>query len=102
MIHDGVLAALATPADFKAHFLHGELLGVECSDPLSAVDLLQGLPGVSEVTVYGSSIHVLGQHGIDPTVRAALTNAGVRVDGIHPIPPTLEDVFISLMGHKAE
>jgi len=101
MIHDGVLAALATPADFKAHYLHGELLGVDCSDPLRAVDLLQGLPGVSEVTVYGSSIHVLGGHGIDPTIRAALTGAGIRVDAIHPIPPTLEDVFISLMGRKA-
>jgi ABC-2 type transport system ATP-binding protein len=100
MIQDGVLAALATPSEFKAKHLHGELLGVECDNPLRAVGLLQPLPGVSEVTVYGSTLHVLGEHGITTSIRDALVRAGIAVHDIRPIPPTLEDVFISLMGNR--
>lgn len=98
MIHEGVLRALATPAEFKASYLHGELLAVECADPLRAVDVLRAVPGVAEVTLYGSVIHVLLSPGNDQSpFREALQTAGIDVERIVPIAPSLEDVFISLM-----
>lgn len=79
----------------------GALLAVTCAEPLRAIGLLQGLAGVSEVTLYGSSLHVLGQQGIEQRLRSTLDRAGIVVESIAPITPTLEDVFISLMSGKA-
>lgn len=100
MIHGGVLRALATPAELKRDSLHGTLLSVTCSAPMAAVPLLEGAPGVREVALYGTVIHTL----VDPTaqsaegLRAWLEAAGIVVEAVQPIAPTLEDVFISLIG----
>ncbi len=98
MIYNGVLRALATPAELKAHHLQGVLLGVSCADPMGAVAALQGLPGLADVSVFGSEVHVLATDGDAARLRAAIEAAGIAVSAIGPIAPTLEDVFISLMG----
>lgn len=97
MIHDGVLTALATPAEFKANYLQGRLLAVTCSEPLRALTILQQVPDASDVTLYGDSLHVLTQATNDTSIVSALTEAGLRDVSVQPIAPTLEDVFISLM-----
>lgn len=102
MIHDGVLRALSTPADLKAHYLRGQLFGVDCDDPRRALEVLRRVPGVSEVTLYGSSVHVLTQAGDPARIRDALIGGGIGVGGVAPIAPTLEDVFISIMGERQQ
>jgi drug efflux transport system ATP-binding protein len=103
MIHDGVLRALATPAELKRDALRGQLLNMVCSAPFDAVTILEALPGVRDVALHGTDIHAL----IDPTEQSAeqlasrLRRAGVSVRDIRPIEPTLEDVFISLIGTPA-
>lgn len=97
MIHNGSLQALATPADFKAHYLRGQLLSVTCDDSRRAVNVLRHLRGVSEVTLYGSVVHVLAPALDSGAVRAVLQSEAIQVQDISPISPTLEDVFISLM-----
>lgn len=97
MIHDGVLTALATPAEFKSNFLRGHLLAVTCNEPLRALPLLTGLPGASDVSLYGTSIHVLMREGDGEAIHAALQAAGVTGFTVEPIAPSLDDVFISLM-----
>jgi ABC-2 type transport system ATP-binding protein len=97
MLDNGVLRALATPADLKAHYLNGQLLAVACDDPLRALGVLQHVPGLAEVTLYGSVIHVLAQGADPPGIRAALNREGIAVESVSPIAPTIEDVFISLM-----
>jgi 3-hydroxyacyl-CoA dehydrogenase len=50
--------------------------------------------------LYGAAIHVL----VEPTVASTssidelLRAAGIRVERMGPIDPSLEDVFISLIG----
>ena len=97
MINEGTLVALATPAEFKAHHLQGHLLAVTCRDPLSALAVLRGLPGVSDVSLYGDSLHVLVGSADGGPLLAALSAAGIGDAAVQPIAPTLEDVFISLM-----
>ena len=98
MMQDGVLQALAAPAELKQGALRGVLLGLVCDRPIEAVELLREMPGVREATLYGQTIHVL----IDPAlqsadaVRAELIRAGIGVGSVTPIEPTLEDVFVSL------
>jgi ABC-2 type transport system ATP-binding protein len=104
LIFDGVLRALAPPAELRRTALHGRLLDVRCDAPLRALPLLEGAPGVREVALYGTALHVL----IDPArqsadgLRAWLTGAGATVRDVAPIEPSLEDVFISLIGAPGE
>ncbi|MCC6179382.1 MAG: ABC transporter ATP-binding protein [Chloroflexi bacterium] len=103
MIHDGILRALATPSDLKRHALHGLLLNVICDAPFDAVAVLEGRAGVRDVALHGVDLHVL----LDPaeqsaeSIAATLVGAGIPVRAIAPIEPTLEDVFISLIGARA-
>ncbi|MFN8636917.1 MAG: ABC transporter ATP-binding protein [Chloroflexota bacterium] len=100
MIHDGVLRALAPPAELKRTQLQGQLLNLRCDRPMDAVRLLPGAPGVREVALYGVNVHVL----IDPLLQSGagltawLAEAQIVVDEVQPISPSLEDVFISLIG----
>ena len=102
MIHNGVLRALASPAELKRSQLNGQLLDLRCTDPLRAARLLPGAPGVRDVALYGIQIHVL----IDPLLQSAdrlavwLAGAGIGVGDVRQIEPSLEDVFISLIGNE--
>ncbi|MFN8638679.1 MAG: ABC transporter ATP-binding protein [Dehalococcoidia bacterium] len=97
MIEGGVLTAVATPADFKAHYLNGTLLAVTCDNPLAALAVLQGVPGVADVSLYGDSVHVLTQEHDAASLAALIEAGGVRGASVQAVQPTLEDVFISLM-----
>ncbi len=99
MIHNGVLCALAPAAELKVTALQGELLNIRCSEPFTAVTVLTGQVGVSDVAIHGLDVHLL----IDPArldraqVNQLLQHAGLTVHAIAPIAPSLEDVFISLI-----
>lgn len=100
MIHDGILRALASPADLRRTALHGQLLNIVCNAPFDATIVLRSAPSVRDVALHGTDIHVL----IDPAAQSAeglkraLQRAGIAVSDVRPIEPTLEDVFISLIG----
>ncbi len=99
MIHNGTLRALASPAKLKRS-LPGQLLQVFCDAPFDAVALLEHQPGVYNVALHGNDVHVL----IDPAklsveaLTAQLGHAGIDVRDVRPVEPTLEDVFINLIG----
>jgi ABC-2 type transport system ATP-binding protein len=100
----GRMVALASPRELRETGLAGTLLEVEAEPPLAALELLPRLPGVREATLYGTLLHVLvdtpgadgraAETGSDQ-LAAALRRAGLRVLGIRPIKPSLEDVFVS-------
>jgi ABC-2 type transport system ATP-binding protein len=103
MIHNGVLRALASPAELK-HSLHGLLLKIVSNAPFDAVAVLQGIEGISNVALQGNDVHALVDSGtgasasMSEQIAARLRQAGIAVQDIRPIEPTLEDVFISLIG----
>ncbi len=100
MIYNGVLRALAPPAELRRSALQGQLLNVRCDAPFAAATLLESLPGVHDVALHGNDIHALvdGADGVTEQIRGALEGAGITVHEIQAIPPSLEDVFISLIG----
>ena len=100
MIHDGVLRALASPTELKRSGLQGQLLKIVCDAPFAATNLLERLPGIRNVALHGSDVHAV----IDPHAQSAsqiasqLRQAGIMVHNTQRIEPSLEDVFISLIG----
>lgn len=100
MIHDGVIRALAAPAELRRTALQGQLYSVAADDPMQVLALLEDAPGVREAALYGTTIHAL----VDPSaqsgdgLRTWLEERRARVAAVDPIEPTLEDVFISLIG----
>jgi len=98
MIYGGRLVALGSPRELKQAHAAGELLEVRAEPLMAALDAAGPAPGVREVAVFGSGLHVTVDAAVGAApLRAALEAAGVRVGGIAPISPSLEDVFVSLV-----
>ncbi len=99
MIHGGVIRALASPADLRRTALDGALVSVACDRPMDALTLLEAAPGVRDVALYGTAIHVL----LDPATQtpdslaAWLRAHDILPLSVAPIAASLEDVFISLI-----
>jgi len=79
------------------------LAGFEVTGPdlVKYSAMLRGLPGVEQITAFGSTLHVTGHDGDALNATAARMQ---KEDTHHwsPIRAGLEDVFISLMGTAVE
>ena len=98
LIYRGKMVALGTPSELKQKYMKGELLLVEC-DPLgSAVEALQSAPMVMDAAVFGNALHlvVVQAEPAIPQVKQYLAQHSITVRHVDRIPPSLEDVFVSL------
>ena len=93
---DGRMVALAPPRELRESGLSGTLLEVECEPAVDALELLPGVPGVHEVTLYGTMLHVLVDDGLSAeSLTSLLRQRGFTVTSVRVIKPSLEDVFVS-------
>ncbi|HET9948253.1 MAG TPA: ABC transporter ATP-binding protein [Longimicrobiales bacterium] len=98
LMNRGRLIALDTPRRLRERVVE-PILEVRTDDAPRAVRALTGAPGVLEVAMFGRRLHVTitdrarGAAGVEDALRAA----GRRVDAVEPVPPSLEDVFVSLV-----
>ncbi len=98
LLDRGRIVAMGTPTELKSRHMKGQLLLVE-SDPLGpSLEVLQRTPGTLDAAVFGNSLHVVVPDADQsiPVIREALQAKGYRAGRIERIPPTLEDVFVSL------
>jgi len=94
LIDRGRLLAVGTPDEVK-QLMRGSILEVRCSDPRAAAALLRhALPGAS-VGLFGDRVHVVSAEGIEDEVKTILGGHCVELEGIRPVEPSLEDVFVS-------
>ncbi len=100
LINGGRLAALGTPGELKRRAIRGEILLVEGDDPGAMLEALQGAPAVRDVAPFGSSLHIVVDDAArdTPSIEARLEERGLGWSRIEPIKPTLEDVFVQLVG----
>jgi ABC-2 type transport system ATP-binding protein len=96
-IHRGKIVAAGSPAEIKAQQMRGQVLEIECRPTALALPVLKRLGLFEEVALYGARIHAVAPNVAEtiPAIRAALTAAGIVIGEMTPIPPSLEDVFIS-------
>jgi ABC-2 type transport system ATP-binding protein len=103
LIDRGQLIALGSPAELKSKHLAGTIYEIATDHVLAAVEALVPVEGVLDAAVFGRALHVRLKQGIDAQayLPAFLNSSGLVVNSIRAIEPTLEDVFVALVGHQA-
>jgi hypothetical protein len=76
----------------------GSIVEVSASPRPEAARIIEDLAGVTDVSVFGTSLHVHFEGSTDPeaAIGAALSSRGVRVEEIRVVPAVLEDAFLYL------
>lgn len=101
LMNRGRLIALGRPADLKRD-LHQPVLELSVADPPGVVETLQGAPGVIEAAMYARAVHVMVED--EPAARdeipRQLAAAGHILERIMSVEPSLEDVFVALIGRE--
>ncbi len=104
LMNFGKVVAEGTPAELKetlADLLH---LEVVCTPAAAALEALTGSPFVRGLSIFGNSVHVStpDRDGGEARIRETLEESGVRIERIGPILPSLEDVFLHVLGKEVD
>ena len=104
MLHQGQLLALDHPAALRSS-LPGAVMEVIAENRDRMTDVIEGLPGVVDVQLFGERAHVRLEPQSplsDPDhLLAALRQASVEPESVRRVPTSLEDVFIAQVMHPA-
>jgi len=98
LIYRGRIIAEGTPRRLREAKMTKEVVEIEVDRLVAAMDLLaeRGI----EAAIFGSRIHATVENAVAsvPEISALLNGAGVRVAKIERILPSLEDVFVTMIG----
>ncbi|MSS72607.1 MAG: ABC transporter ATP-binding protein [Candidatus Latescibacteria bacterium] len=100
LMNDGRLMAVDAPQALKA-LMKGTLVEIVCGQVRRAASVLRG--SSEEVQAFGDRLNVVVQdpERAIPAIQAQLRDAGIDVTGLRVVPPSLENVFISLLKTEA-
>ena len=99
IMHLGRLAAVGTTAELKSVFSTRPILEVRAPDPVRTMAWLDDCPLVEKTSLFGTAVHAVlrrADTSVDD-VRRALAEAGLSVDSLAPVVPSLEDVFLDVV-----
>jgi ABC-2 type transport system ATP-binding protein len=96
LMHAGRLVALGSVAEMKSVLAGRAVLEVVCSRYLEALACLEALDFILEASVFGTRLHIVvhDPEGASRRVHEALDEAGIPVESVERVVPSLEDVFI--------
>jgi ABC-2 type transport system ATP-binding protein len=101
LVHAGKLAAFGSPLELKHQLDRYQIFEVGCSNPVEAMDLLQHQPWVVETSIFGTAFHVsLVESYTKEHLEPFLVSKNISANSIERIVPSLEDVFIHLIGEE--
>ena len=104
LLSGGKVIACGSPAELKKE-VKGKILSIETNRPTQALEITSALPGVQDVALYGRAIHILTQDpdAVSEAAERELRQSGLEVARIWEVAPTLEDVFVTMIGgHEYE
>jgi ABC-2 type transport system ATP-binding protein len=98
LMYRGEIIREGTPAALR-QLVQGDLLAIITPDLQIAENVVQKLPGIFEVQVYGDRLHVFVDDGATRAraIETALNAAGATIKQIRPAAPHLQEAFISLI-----
>jgi len=96
-IQRGRLVALGSSEEIKAEKMRGQVLEIDCAAPEVVMGVLRAAGLFDEVSLYGALIHVVaeGVEALRSQVEKVLREAGIEIQSMEVIAPSLEDVFIA-------
>ena len=101
LLNEGRTLALDRPQALQ-QTLDGTMIALRADRPRAARDVLRGLSDVRSAALFGDTIHALLASGTDlDALGRELVTAGLSVLDVGQIEPSLEDVFIHLVGESA-
>ena len=102
IIYRGELIALGAPRNLKTQHMTEAVLEIDCERPNDAMGVLEKLPAVKEVALFGKGLHAVAPDAelASTAIRAALASAQIPLVRVERIVPTMEDVFVSLIEAK--
>jgi ABC-2 type transport system ATP-binding protein len=99
LMYRGRVIALGAPVELRTRMNTHTLLQLEVSSPLDTMRTLEHVPGIGDVAVFGSGLHVAVddlESGIE-AIRKSLNAEGIEIRRLEKIQPSLEDVFVALI-----
>jgi ABC-2 type transport system ATP-binding protein len=102
LIHAGKLIAYGSPMQLKGTLDRYAVFEVVTDRAVEAMELLRREPWVIETSIFGSAFHVSTKERSEGSerLRHALSEKGFTVERIDRIIPSLEDVFVHLIGEQ--
>jgi ABC-2 type transport system ATP-binding protein len=103
VLEQGRLVALGTPAELARRLGRSQRLeiDVEPEHVPASLEVIDARFGISDPAVENGTITVIGaERETIPDLVASLVGAGVRIYGITPQEPSLEDVYFALHGEE--
>ncbi len=98
LLSGGRMLHCDTPAALKK-LMPGQLVNVISPQARAARDVAGHLDGVASVLLIGDGLHIVvddAEHRM-PALRQALGTAGIAVEQMEAMPPSIEDLFVALL-----
>lgn len=105
LINAGELIAEGNPKELKTNYLINDIIEIECSNPVKAMELLEKEKFVDETSIFGNNIHlnVNSNYKDENQITNLIEKENrLKIIRIDKIVPTLEDVFIHLLDNKTD
>jgi ABC-2 type transport system ATP-binding protein len=103
LMHRGKLLAVGTPEEVK-RLMRGTILEIRTAEPRRATAVLRAHLPTGSVGLFGDRVHVVAEdaESAGDRVREVLAGSGIDLSGLRPVEPTLEDVFVSVLGGSGQ
>lgn len=103
LMHKGRLIAVGTPEEVK-RLMQGSLIEVRAAEPRRSAALLREQLEAESVGLFGDRVHIVAQRPDAAMAKAeeVLRHAGLAVESMRTIEPSLEDVFVSVLSREPE
>jgi ABC-2 type transport system ATP-binding protein len=97
LLSGGRLLAADTPQNIKG-LMRGTVVEIVCLETRRAFAILKGIAGVREVQLFGDRLNIVVDEPEKeiPFIEAALARVGIPIVQKRLLPPSLENVFISV------
>ena len=99
LIHAGRLATIGTVGEVKGIFASRPIVEIRADRPVDAMKLLDAMDDVEKTSLFGTALHAVlrSESASSEDIGARLRAAGLSVESIVRVQPSLEDVFLDVV-----
>ncbi|MFC1745222.1 ATP-binding cassette domain-containing protein [Candidatus Riflebacteria bacterium] len=104
MMYQSKLIATGSPSELKNRWMQEKILELSCNAPQDVMLDLEKLEYVSDVSLFGPGLHLVVNDVNKAKAEVVNAFAGMQLElkNLRQIPPSMEDVFVSLVEAQLE